>query len=50
MTSGLDPTRADWNNPDVEYLMKNFERTMADHRDEIMSLIKSNNQMESEKE
>ena len=50
MTPGFDPTRVDWNNPDVEYLMKNFERAMADHRDEIMSLAKSNNQLASEKE
>ena len=50
MTPGFDPTQVDWNNPGVEYLMKNFERIMADHRDEIMSLTKSNNQMASEKE
>ena len=50
MTPGFDPTQVDWNNPGVEYLMKNFERIMADHRDEIMSLTKSNNQMKSEKE
>ena len=36
MTPGFDPTQVDWNNPGVEYLMKNFERIMADHRDEIM--------------
>ena len=40
----------DWNNPDVEYLMKNFERMMADRRDEIVLLTKSNNQLASEKE
>ena len=50
MTSGFDPTQVDWNNPDVEYLMKNFERAMADRRDEIVLLTKSNNQMASEKE
>ena len=50
MTPGFDPTQVDWNNPGVEYLMKNFERTGADHRDEIMSLTKSNNQLTSEKE
>ena len=50
MTSGFDPTQVDWNNPDVEYLMKDFERTMVDYRDEIMSLTKSNNQLASEKE
>ena len=50
MTPGFDPTQVDWNNPGVEYLMKNFERIMADHRDEIMSLTKSNNQLTSEKE
>ena len=50
MTPGFDPTQVDWNNPGVEYLMKNFERIMADHRDEIMLLTKSNNQMASEKE
>ena len=49
MTPGFDPTQVDWNNPDVEYLMKDFERTMADYRDEIMSLTKSNNQLASEK-
>ena len=49
MTPGFDPTQVDWNNPSVEYLMKNFERIMADHRDEIMSLTKSNNQLTSEK-
>ena len=40
----------DWNNPGVEYLMKNFERIMVDYRDGIMSLTKSNNQMAAEKE
>ena len=30
MTPGVDPTRVDWNNPDVEYLMKNFEKIMAE--------------------
>ena len=50
MTPGFDPTQVDWNNPGVEYLVKNFERIMADHRDEIMLLTKSNNQMASEKE
>ena len=50
MTPGFDPTQVDWNNPDVEYLMKDFERTMVDYRDEIMSLTKSNNQLASEKE
>ena len=48
MTSGLISlkwieTIPTWN------LMKNFERTVADYRDEIMSLTKSNNQMSSEK-
>ena len=50
MTPGFDPTQVDWNNSDVEYLMKNFERAMADRRDEIVLLTKSNNQMASEKE
>ena len=50
MTPGFDPTQVDWNNPDVEYLMKNFERAMADRRDEIVLLTKSNNQLASEKE
>ena len=25
MTPDFDPTRVDWNNPDVEYLMKHFK-------------------------
>ena len=50
MTPGFDPTQVDWNNPDVEYLMKNFERAIADRRDEIVLLTKSNNQLASEKE
>ena len=50
MTPGFDPTQVDWNNPDVEYLMKNFERAMADRRDEIVLLTKSNNQLASGKE
>ena len=49
MTPGSDPTQVDWNNPDVEYLMKNFEIPMADRRDEIVSLTRSNNQAASEK-
>ncbi len=47
MTPGFDPTQVDWNNSDVEYLMKNFERAMTDRRDEIALLTKSNNQMAS---
>ena len=50
MTHGFDPTQVDWNNPDMEYLMKNFERAMTDHRDEIVSLTRSNNQLASAKE
>ena len=49
MTLGFDPIPVDWNNPDVEYLMKNFERATADRRDEIVSLTKSSDQLASEK-
>lgn len=43
MASWFDPTQVDWNNPGVKYLMKNFERIVADYRDEVMSLTKLNN-------
>lgn len=40
----------DWNNPNVEHLMKNFEKIMAERDDEIASLTRLNNQLASEKE
>ena len=45
MTLWFDPTQADWNNPCVEYLVKNFEKVITDRRDKIMSLTKPNNQI-----
>ena len=55
MISGLDPTKVDWNNPGVVYLMKYFE-TATKARDEkivqlekqIAQLREGNNQYEKQ--
>ena len=45
MTPDFDPTRVDWNNPDVEYLMKHFKMVTANRDDEIAALTKSNEEL-----
>ena len=45
MTPDFDPTRVDWNNPDVEYLMKHFKMAAANRDDEIAALTKSNEEL-----
>ena len=50
MNLGLDPTQVDWNDPSVEYLLKYFKMTTTDRDDKLESLMRSNNQMASEKE
>ena len=35
----------DWNNPDVEYLMKHFKMAMTSRDDEIAVLRKSNEEL-----
>ena len=47
MNLGLDPTRVDWNDPSVEYLLKYFKVTTADRDDKLESLMRSNSQMAS---
>ena len=34
MTPDFDPTMVDWNNPDVEYMMKHFKMATANRDDE----------------
>ena len=45
MTPDFDPTRVDWNNPDVEYMMKHFKMATANRDDEIAALTKSNEEL-----
>ena len=45
MTPDFDPTRVDWNNPDVEYMMKHFKMAMANRDDETAALTKSNEEL-----
>ena len=45
MTPDFGPTRVDWNNPDVEYLMKNFKMAMTNWNDEIVALTRSNEEL-----
>ena len=45
MTLDFDPTRVDWNNPDVEYMMKHFKMATANRDDEIAALTKSNEEL-----
>ena len=40
MAPGVDPARVDCSNPDVECLMKNFEKIMAERDDQIASLVR----------
>ena len=42
MTPDFDPTRVDWNNPDVEYMMKHFKMAAANRDGETAALTKSN--------
>ena len=41
----FDPTRVDWNNPDVEYLMKHFKAVMTSRDDETAALTRSNEEL-----
>ena len=50
MTPDFDPTRVDWNNPDVEYLMKHFKMATANQDDEIAALTKSNEELRASNE
>ena len=45
MTPDFDPTRVDWNNPDVEYLMKHFKAVMTSRDDETAALTRSNEEL-----
>ena len=45
MTPDFDPTRVDWNNPDVEYLIKHFKMATANRDDETAALTKSNEEL-----
>ncbi len=45
MTPDFDLTRVDWNNPDVEYMMKHFKMAAANWDDEIAALTKSNEEL-----
>ena len=45
MTPDFDPARVDWNNPDVEYLMKHFKTAMTSWNDEIAALTRSNEEL-----
>ena len=45
MTPDFDPTRVDWNNPDVEYMMKHFKMAAANWDDKIAALTKSNEEL-----
>ena len=45
MTPDFDPTMVDWNNPDVEYMMKHFKMAAANWDDEIAALTKSNEEL-----
>ena len=40
MISGLDPTKVDWNNPGVVYLMEYFETAIKARDKEINQLKK----------
>ena len=40
----------DWNNPDVEYLMKHFKMVAANRDDEIAALTKSNEELRNSNE
>ena len=42
MTPNFDPTKVDWNNPDVEYLMKHFKMAMTNRDVETAALTRSN--------
>ena len=41
MTPDFDPTSVDWNNPDVEYIMKHVKMAMTNRDDENEVLKKT---------
>ena len=45
MTPDFDPTSVDWNNPDVEYIMKHVKMAMTNRDDEIGALKKTNGEL-----
>ena len=50
MAPDFDPTRVDWNNPDVEYLMKHFKMATTNRDDETAALTKSNEELRANNE
>ena len=50
MTPDFDPARVDWNNPDVEYLMKHFKTAMTNWNDEIAALTRSSEELRTSNE
>ena len=50
MTPDFDPTMVDWNNPDVEYMMKHFKMATANRDDETAALTKSNEELRASNE
>ena len=47
MISGLDPTKVDWNNSSVVYLMKYFEAATKARGEEIEQLKKQTEQLKN---
>ena len=50
MTPDFDPTRVDWNNPDVEYLLKHFEMAMTNQNDKIAASTRTNEELRTSNE
>ena len=50
MTPDFDPTRVDWNNPDVEYMMKHFEMAVTNQNDNIAALTRTNEELRDSNE
>ena len=48
MISGLDPTKVDWNNSSVVYLMKYFEAATKARDEEIEQLKKQTEQLKKQ--
>ena len=50
MTPDFDPTKVDWNNPDVEYLLKHFEMAMTNQNDKITASTRTNEELRTSNE